>query len=139
MIPFHLNKILILVLFFSLNAAADEFHCSQAIFRSHTTAKNETLAVCYLKDEKYFISENCKNLDCNMVKELRDQKIIYSQKDRPGVTICKAVGGVVEAVSINGVSTKRCLSPKDHTSISFNLLESWDGKKFHGPSESFDF
>ena len=59
---------------------------------------------------------------------------------RPGAILCEMLGGALESVTYDRVSfeVRRCLFPKDKSFISLNLLESWDGARFRGPSIPVD-
>lgn len=133
----HLIKLAAMMLLsFNLLAASD---CREVSVKS-AVAKDETLQLCFLADDSYFISKNCQSLDCEMIRKLKTTDVPHSFKDRPGAVACKIIGGGVDIVSIDGKGeVQRCVFPKEHTSISLNLLESWNGKSFSGPAPKMEF
>ena len=71
------------------------------------------------------------------IKRLKGSKIKHSEKERPGINTCRALGGVPERVTFEGAqNVSRCVLSKEHSSISLNLLESWNGSHFEGPGPS---
>lgn len=113
--------------------------CREVSIQSSPDFK-EKVDLCFLTDETYFISRNCKDLSCKFIQKLKKSKLPHSEKNRPGTTACRFLGGEVESVTLNGLKEKisRCIFTDDHSSISLNLLESWNGKKFTGPGPSVD-
>ncbi len=128
-----------LLVFISMQTFADsnpESKCRSVELKSASVGKKERTDLCFLSDETYFISRNCQDLNCAFMKRLKDKKAPTSSAERPGLILCKEIKGVVEGVQIleTTLSIQRCLFPKEKSSISLNLLESWDGKSFLGPS-----
>ena len=135
-----MNKVfIIIILIFSFSAWSREFDCRKVIIKSESTFKSESLELCFLKDPSYFISKTCQDFKCGLVKRLEKIKIAKNDQNRPAISMCQALEGASETVLIGGKSTKRCIFPGDHTSISFNLMESWNGKTFSGPSTPMKF
>lgn len=136
--PQLIKYFLVLSLLISGSVLAEESNlaCKEATIKSQNVKSSQKLRVCTLKEVSYFISGNCKNLSCDFMNRLRKHKLTHSPDERPGVMICNALEGAVEEVTLSGISypIQRCVFSKDKSFISLNLLESWDGKKFKGPS-----
>jgi hypothetical protein len=115
--------------------------CRKVIVENKSLKISEKVNLCFLDDKSYFISQNCQNLECKFVDKLKSDRPEHSLDNRAGVTMCKFLGGGVEAITIGGNkgTASRCVFTSDHTSISLNLLESWNGKTFTGPGPSMDF
>jgi hypothetical protein len=140
MAQLQLTKVIstiILMLFTSLAFSSTEFSCKEVQVQSQDVKAIEKSNLCFLKDDTYFITKNCSDLKCQFMGRLKQTRFSHSESERPGATMCQALKGVVEAVSIPSSKLKiqRCLFTKEKTSISLNLLESWDGKGFNGPSK----
>lgn len=121
-------------------AAESELACKIVPVKSQNLKKSEKVKICTLRDDSYFISSNCQDLSCKFMSELKGLKLSHSPEERPGIEICKNLKGVVEEVTVDKISypVQRCVFAKDKTFISLNLLESWDGKTFKGPSIPLD-
>lgn len=117
-------------------AAEAELTCKVVPVKSQNLKKSEEVKLCTLRDDTYFISSNCQDLSCKFMSELKSLKLSHSPDERPGIEICKNLKGNVEVVKIEKLHypVQRCVFAKDKTFISLNLLESWDGKTFKGPS-----
>lgn len=120
----------------SVLAEESNLACKEVTIKSENVKASQNVRVCTLKEMSYFISGNCQNLSCDFMGRLRKHELTHSPDERPGVMICHALEGAVEEVTLTGVSypIQRCVFSKDRSFISLNLLESWDGKKFKGPS-----
>ena len=134
-----INISLGLVLLLSSSVFAEESHlgCKETQVKSENLKASEKVTICTLKEVSYFISGSCQNLSCDFMSRLKKQKLTHTPDERPGVTICESLEGVVESVTLEGSSypIQRCIFSKDKSFISLNLLESWDGKAFKGPSK----
>ena len=140
MLEHHLNKLLIALVFIfaATLVQADNSTCREVSLESKIVSKKEKVNLCFLKDDTYFISRNCMDLSCPFVQVLKKKGLSHSQLDRPGAITCKNLGGAIDSIIMNK-STKtflRCVFKQDHSSISLNMLESWNGKHFTGPAES---
>lgn len=140
MAPLRLTKVIFVLLFIMRSLSgmgASGFICKEVLVQSKSISASEKASLCFLKDDTYFLSKNCSQLNCQFIERLRKIKITANDRERPGATTCHALKGMVEEVGLPGSTLKiqRCLFPKEGTSISLNLLESWDGKKFSGPSK----
>lgn len=143
MAPLQLiKKISILGLFVSSFAmGSPTYLCREVKVESQNLVdSSEVIELCFLKDSTYFISKNCSDLKCNFAKQLKKIEAITSSRERPGAAMCDLLHGVIEEVKIESEKSnvKRCLFVKEKVSISLNLLESWDGKKFSGPSDPIE-
>lgn len=134
-----LNKIS-LFLFLLILSTATQAACEEVKFRSESTKKTSEARACFQTDPTYFISQNCQDLSCGFIRDLRKIDHEVDSGIRPGAILCETLGGVLESVRYDRVSfeVRRCLFQKDQSFISLNLLESWDGHKFRGPSVPVD-
>lgn len=137
-----MSNILVFSLFLltSLNTYANS-NCRQVTLKGLTVKETETREYCFLKEPTYFLSKNCQSMDCVLIRKLKKTKVGPSTQDRPGVHLCKALGGGVDQVMLmdSKITTFRCVYSEDMSSVSLNLLESWNGKIFTGPSEPVKF
>lgn len=130
----RLRLISLIALMMSGSALAE---CRDVVLKSTTIKAGEKAALCFFNDDTYFISKNCQDLSCGFMTDLRKKPAMVSPDERPGAALCKELSGIIETLTMSGVkhTIQRCLFVKEKTFISLNLLESWDGKKFLGPSE----
>lgn len=130
------SLLVVLLAFSSALMAKSEFVCKEVKVQSKSIKASEEATLCFLRDDTYFISGNCSDLKCKFIERLKVKKMKYSEEERPGVTLCRAIQGVPEDIALpdSKLTITRCLFTKEKTSISLNLLESWDGKHFSGPS-----
>lgn len=137
------NKILYWVFSAAFSAVgfAGDYECKDWEIEGQLVKKSETLALCTMKDPSYFISRNCTSLDCDFITRLKKINIVSSIYERPGSTTCVQLGGIEEEIKIKGIDGEqiRCVFPEDRSTISLNLLESWDGKYFKGPGRTLEF
>ncbi|WPU66589.1 hypothetical protein [Peredibacter starrii] len=121
-------------------AAESDLSCKVLLVKSQNLKASQEVKICTLREETYFISANCQDLSCRFMKELKGLKLSHSPDERPGMEICKNLKGTVEEVTVEKISYSvlRCVFAKDKSFISLNLLESWDGKTFKGPSTPID-
>lgn len=133
--------LLFLLAAFCGTALASGFKCRDVTVKSLSVGQTKKAQLCFLEKDSYFITGNCSTLECDLVNKLRKTKFTSSVKERPGSTLCKSIGGAVDSVEISGIKGKdqACVLPKSESSISLNLLESWDGKFFTGPAKSVEF
>jgi hypothetical protein len=133
-----IKGILFLCLFttYAFANSKNSFECREVKIQSKSVNASELSGLCFLRDDTYFISQKCASMDCAFIERLKKVKISYSQEERPGMTMCKAIDGIVEQVTIpnSKVKISRCLFGTEKVFISLNLLESWNGKYFTGPS-----
>lgn len=113
-----------------------KYTCKEVKLESNTVSASEVQTLCFMQAPSYFISEKCASHKCDFIKKLQNQKIEFSEKERPGALLCKTLGGIKEEVTLADSKQKisRCLFTEEKVSISLNLLESWNGKHFSGPS-----
>lgn len=135
-----LISLLSLLLFSSLSFAETSLNCGDKEVKSQNLKKSEKVSLCTLRDDTYFISKNCQDLSCSFMKKLKSSPQSHDPTIRPGIATCRALKGEVEEVNVEKIDypVQRCLFPSDKTFISLNLLESWDGKVFKGPSKPID-
>lgn len=133
------SKILIMFLILCSSFSAWS-RCEEVSFQSQDVEKVEKAETCFLNDPTYFISQNCQDLSCSFAKELKSIEFEVEAGMRPGAILCEKLGGLLESVTYDRVkfTVRRCIFEKDKTFISLNLLESWDGKVFKGPSIPVD-
>lgn len=133
-------KILFLAVF-CYSVAYGDSDCKLVTFQGNVVKETEKREYCFLNSETYFISRNCQSLNCKFIEKLKRAKFKHSENSRPGISMCVDLGGAVEEVTIMETKTKtfRCLFSEDATSVSLNLLESWNGKKFTGPGRPVKF
>lgn len=131
-----LSKGLALALLVPFLAFGGDYKCEEAEFVSRSKQKDKVDTCFHEKNPRYFISNNCVDFSCEFTKKIKTAKIEYTQRFRPGVDMCRALGGGVEFGTIKRVGeVERCVFPDDLSSISIDLLESWDGKIFAGPGK----
>lgn len=115
--------------------------CKETKIESVELKVSEVRELCFLQnDETYFMTSDCVDLSCKVVQKLKSKSVPHSETERPGALFCKSLGGVVEEVRLQGGKLKiqRCLFTQEKSSLSLNLLESWNGKHFSGPSKPLD-
>lgn len=119
-----------------LSSAAAFASCKDLVVKNSNKEGSEKTSLCFFNDETYFISKNCQDLSCPFMSALKKRGPVTESHERPGSILCKELKGVEEGINIPGtrLTIKRCLFPEEKAFISLNLLESWDGKKFAGPS-----
>jgi hypothetical protein len=136
------NRLFIAILFLTSTdlSASSALDCRDVEIQKTAPKAWEKTILCFLREDSYFVSEACANLDCAFVKRLRELKVVPRESGHSAATACKALGGIKEEISISfGKSAiKRCLFTKEKISVSFNFLESWNGKHFTGPSKAKD-
>lgn len=134
-----LNRFFILMMMTFIYGSA-QAKCEKIMMKSEDVNKQEKASVCFLQEPTYFISQNCQDLSCAFIRNLKKIEHEVDAGMRPGAILCEMLGGTLESVSFNRVSftVRRCLFPKDKSFISLNLLESWDGERFRGPSIPVD-
>ncbi len=138
MAPLQLIKLTLFSVFFlGSTLTMANTSCRDVIVKSNNVDKSETTHLCFMKDETYFISRNCQDMRCRPMKLLKEKRPEVSSEERPGIVICRELKGIIENITVSGskLSVQRCLFPEEKVSVSLNLLESWDGKKFSGPSQ----
>ena len=111
--------------------------CKDVVITSHSVKGSEKTGLCFFQDSTYFISKNCQDLQCDFMRRLKVRGVKVSSEERPGAILCRDLKGIIEEVTLPGTkfAIKRCLFSDEKSFISLNLLESWDGKKFVGPSK----
>lgn len=130
----------VLILFMSSAMAASDYNCEDVEIVDPVSKEVDKTTLCFHKESPtFFISENCANLECELVKKMKDLKFEPSEEDRPGAVMCRALGGGVEEFSLKEKGKfLRCVTGDEHSSVSLNLLESWNGKLFLGPAKPND-
>lgn len=111
------------------------FDCKEWEVKGTSEESSEMETLCSLGEASYFISQNCQDLNCNLIERLKTEKLPHHTSIRLGAAICHTLKGEQEEVSFEGLERpeKRCYFSQDQTFISFNLLESWSGEGFKGP------
>ncbi len=134
------NRLILLITLFCLSTASAFAKCEEVNFVSEDVDKTEKAEACFMSDPTYFISRNCQDLSCGFIKDLKKIEHEVEAGMRPGAILCEMLGGSLESVIYSRVNftVRRCLFEKDKSFISLNLLESWDGEKFRGPSTPVD-
>jgi hypothetical protein len=137
-----LTSIKVLLLFalaVSVLGHASGYDCQETEVTSLDVKAKEKFNLCFAKhDSNYFISQNCLTLECKFTEQLK-KRVLAPEKEsgsyeRPGRKLCKELKGMVEKVAITGKGEAiRCIFPDDLSSVSLNMLESWNGKIFTGP------
>lgn len=137
-----MHQLLLILLILTAALPARALDCKSIRVRSMVVqGREETIDLCFLNDESYFITRGCIDLSCNFVRKLRSTALSSNETERPGETYCKQLEGAVEEVKISNKENRirRCIFTKDRNSISLNLLESWNGKHFSGPAPTVKF
>lgn len=137
------NKILCVMFTAALSIPvyAADYECNEVEIHGQVVKESEKLTLCFLKDPSYFISKNCVSLDCAFIARLRKARITQSTHEGPGSSMCRELGGLEEEIKVASMEDDqiRCVFPEDRSTISLNLLESWNGKYFAGPGKSIKF
>ncbi len=118
-----------------------DYKCRQVSLKSEILSLKEKVEFCFLKDESYFISRNCLDMSCKFIQTLRQKGLSHSVLNRPGLVTCTNLDGAYDTFKIkkSDKTYLRCVFKEDRSSISLNLLESWNGKHFEGPGDSLKF
>lgn len=135
-----LNRLFLCLILFCLGSVTAFAKCEEVQFKSEETFKNEKAETCFYNDPTYFLSQNCQDLSCGFIRDLKKIEHEVDSGMRPGAILCEMLGGALESVSYDRVKfeVRRCLFANDKSFISLNLLESWDGQVFRGPSTPID-
>ncbi|HXH73570.1 MAG TPA: hypothetical protein VNJ08_01295 [Bacteriovoracaceae bacterium] len=135
-----LNKVFVLCLLCPLLASGADYKCEEVEIVTKTLNQKETAEICFHeRSPSFFISNNCLDLSCDFTKKIKTTTFTHSNRFRPGVTMCQDLGGGVDYATLKGKGEiERCVFTKDLSSISLNLLESWNGKIFAGPGKQAD-
>lgn len=111
--------------------------CESVELSSKVAGLSKTVELCFYRERTFFISKACQDLSCEFAQKLRTTKTPSSMTERPGAVLCKALGGGVDVIKLEGVDydVSQCVfADEEKNSVSLNLLESWNGKMFKGPS-----
>lgn len=135
----HLSSAFVFLLLAAgpVRAEAPAYDCEEVEVTSLEVPGKVTAQLCFLKvSQKYFLSNDCLTMKCPLLAKMKEIKFKSSEEDRPGTAMCKQLGGAVDTVTIkNRGEFHRCVSPTEPSTISLNLLESWNGKVFVGPGK----
>lgn len=134
--------IIAIILFLNLSPGAMAHECLSVELESKYTKTMKQSELCFLLNKTFYLSRNCLDLSCPFIGELKKLKIPHSEKDRPGTVMCRALSGAIDLVKIKGSpeNLPQCVfNDEGKSSISLNLLESWNGKNFSGPAKSINF
>lgn len=137
-----LSCLIVAVTFLSLaRADAPNYECQDKEIKSNVVTGSEKTKLCFMEDTSFFISNHCISMNCAFIDRLKKLKVTHSIMERPGSNICKQLGGLVEKVSVSCLDEEqdRCVFIEDRSTISLNLLESWNGKYFTGPAPEVEF
>lgn len=112
--------------------------CRDVQVKSQSVKASEEVGLCFYNDVTYFLSRSCQDMNCHFIQQLKQTKPETSSEKRPGALLCQKLKGIIEEVTLveSRQTVQRCVFPEEKESISLNLLESWDGKKFRGPAPS---
>ena|GEM_PF-3262153 len=131
----HLNKLIlgILILSFSSKSWSSDYVCKE------TKVNKKDKLLCFMREESFFITPDCQKNDCKFIQAIKKIKPQLLNVERPGTTLCRAVAGKMDSWKLSSFNYDISVCQLDKTTISLNLLESWNGTLFTGPAESMSF